>query len=165
MAISVATNGDLPTTQTHTAADLSDEVLLDAIAEADATINSYIGRFYTTPVPSDAEDNTPHPIDYWSRNIAAYNATLTYRGSQDLSNDDPVTRRYNATMDALRAVNSGSAQLSLDLNEGDHSASAAGDPINPFVGDLFTVDDFDLLPPSTDPVFGGVVRPGFWGRW
>src|SRR4051812_49652477 len=122
MAVSTATNGDLPTTATHTAADLSDEALLDAIAEADATIDSFIGRFYTTPVPVDDANKIPHPIDYWSRNIAAYNATLTFRGSQDISNDDPVTRRYTATMEALRAVNQGSAQLSLGLNEGDHSA-------------------------------------------
>lgn len=160
-AISVSSDGGLPTTPTHTAADLADGALLDAIKEADALIDSYIGRFYVTPVAL-VDGAVPHPIDYWSRNIAAYNATLTYRGSQDLSDDDPVARRYRATMDALKAVNGGTAQLSLVQNFGDSSAGSAGAPINPFEGDLFTPDEFDLAAPNFDPVTGGIGSGPFW---
>ena len=162
-AVSVTSDGSLPTTQTHTAADLADEILQDAIAEADSTIDAYIGRFYTTPVPNDPDTNaTPHPIDFWSRNIAAYNATLSFRGSADFTDQDPVARRYNATMQALQAVKAGTAQLNLGMNTTDSSAAAAGDPINPFVGDLFTVDEFDLQQPMHDPVYGPGVPFGFW---
>lgn len=159
-AVSTSSDGALPTTPSRTAADLSDAILLDAINEADSTIDSYIGRFYLTPV-ARVSDAVPHPIDYWSRNIAAYGATLTFRGSQDISDEDPVTRRYKATMEALKAVNNGSAQLMIPLNQGEHSAAAAGAPVNPFAGDLFTLDDFDLSPPTYDPLHGPAVR-GFW---
>lgn len=162
VAPSASADGALPANATHTAADLSNAQLADAIAEADSTIDSYIGRFYTTPVEPEGDPAAiPHPIDFWSRNIAAYNATLTYRGSQDLSEDDPISRRYRATMEALKAVNAGSAQLLIGLNEGDHSAASAAAPYNPLSGDLFTVDDFDLRPPNFDPVYGVAPSP-FW---
>lgn len=151
MAVVPTSDGQLPTTPTHTAADLSDDQLLDAIAEADAMIDSMIGRFYATPAvsitdPATGELTVPHPLDYWSRNIAAFNATLSKKSTQDLSDRDPVVLRYNATMDALRAVNAGSASLSLPRNEGDSRAAGADPAFNPYVGDLWTPEDFSIHP-------------------
>lgn len=136
-----------PDNPTGTAADLEDVQLDDAIAEADATIDSYLGSHYVSPVGIVAPATTaPHPIDYWSRNIAAYLATLTYRRGQDLAEDDPVVRRYRATMLALVAVRDGKATLPLPVNSGAGGNIGALPPINPYVGDLFGAEDFDLAP-------------------
>lgn len=143
-----------PENPTFTAADLSDEQLADAINEADSTIDSYIGRFYAVPVAavlSDSDEDgavgtIPHPIDYWSRNLAAYFATISYRGSQDFADSDPVQRRYDATMAALKMVVAGTAQLQLPRNMTDNAATGAAPAYNPYAGDLFTIDYFDLAP-------------------
>lgn len=145
-ALVPSSDGSLPDSPSHTAADLSNDQLTDAIAEADAMIDSYVGRYYTTPVAS-VGDNVPHPIDYWSRNIAAYNATLTFRGSQDFTDTDPIARRYLATVDALKSVSAGTTNLNLPLNVTDSAVAGVGSAINPYVGDLWTTDDFDLAPP------------------
>lgn len=154
------TDGSLSSIVTNTAADLSDTQLADAIVEADSLIDGYLSRLYTTPVPltTDTVPVVPHPVDYWSRNLAAYNATLSFRGSQDFADQDPVARRYMATMDALKQVSAGTIGLNLPRNVGDSSASTASDPINPYVGELFCIDDFDLSPART-PWLGP-----FWGR-
>lgn len=152
-------DGTLSEELTHTAADLSDQQLADAIAEADSYIDSYLSRFYTVPVAMVA-GATPHPVDYWSRNIAAYNATLSFKGSQDFSNDDPVARRYNGTVEALKAVAAGTAGLNLPHNTTDSMAAGAKPPINPYVGTLFSADDFDL---TTDNRLSGPSP--FWNGW
>lgn len=161
------------TTGTNTAADLSDTALNDAIAEADSQIDAYIGKYYAVPVAvviSGSSDGdgapvgaTPHPIDYWSRNIAAYNATLGLRGSLDFSDNDPVARRYTATMNALVAVSKGQANLQLPDNTSGPSATGAGGVINPYAGDLFDPNDWNLRPldPSW-PLWPDVPEHGGW---
>lgn len=155
-ALVPTSDGTLPEEPTFTAADLTDPQLVDAIAEADILINGYIGRLYITPVDL-VGGAVPHPIDYWSRNIAAYNATLTLRGSQDFADQDPVARRYNATMEALKAVAAGTMRLELLRNDSPSSASTAGAPINPYTGELFCVNDFDLTAP-----WSGQMPGPFW---
>lgn len=128
--------GEQPTEKTNTAADLSDAQLQDAINEADATIDGYLATHYTTPVIGDP---TPHPIDYWSRNIAAYNATLAYRQSQDFADSDPVARRFTATMQALQAVAAGKVGLGLPTGESS-IAAGVGAAINPVTVPFTPVD-------------------------
>jgi phage gp36-like protein len=144
LALVPSSTGSLPSQPTNTAADLSDAQISDAIAEADSLIDGYLGKFYTVPVASP----TPHPVDYFSRNIAAYNATLSYRGSQDFSDDDPVARRYRATMDALKQISNGAVFLGqlIAKNTGDTAPTGAAPAYNPYQGDLWTPDDFDLTP-------------------
>jgi len=154
LALVPSSDGSLPTTPTNTAADLSDEQLADAIAEADALIDGYLGAYYAVPV---AGDPAPHPIDFWSRNIAAYNATLTFRGSQDFSETDPISRRFKDTLDALTSVSKGQLRLQLPDNTSGNSGVQAGPALNPYQGDLFTPDDFDL---STTP-----QPPSWWPFW
>lgn len=143
---------------TNTAVDLSNEQLIDAINEADSLIDSYIGGRYQTPVLLDASGmpyaSTPHPIDFWSRNIAAYNATLTYASRQDFTDEDPVARRYNMTMTALTAVRDGKATLGIPDNLTPNADAGAGQAINQYYGHLFEPRDFDLYP----------VRSG-WPLW
>src|SRR4051812_32630014 len=119
-----SSDGTLPAAKTYTAADLSDDQLIDAIGEADGLIDSMIGRFFTTPVVEVA-GAIPHPIDWWSRNLAAYNAYLSFRQGQDFSDQDPVARRYQATLAALQAVNAGTASLDLPRQSGDNRAAGA----------------------------------------
>lgn len=138
---------------TGTAADLTNAQLLDAIAEADSLIDSYIGGKYVVPVINQADGTpypaTPHPLDFWSRNIAAYNATLTNSRRQDFADTDPVARRYNATMIALTAVRDGKSVLSIPENSaGDNSTVGAGPVFNNYgPGALFPTCDFDINPP------------------
>lgn len=149
------------TTGTGTAADLTDAQLADAIGEADATIDAYIGGYYAVPVAA-VNSATPHPIDYWSRNLAAYFATLAWRGSQDFTETDPIARRYKETMDALTAVMNGKLRLQLPENTSGNSATEPGQTVNPYVGELWTPDDFSLFPaqsPNLNP------NSPFWGTW
>lgn len=158
-ALVPTSTGSVPTTVTHTAADLTDAQLQDFINEADSQIDSYISRYYATPVASVDDGNggqtVPHPLDYWSRNLAAYNATLSVKGSQDLSDSDPVVRRYTGTMQALQQVASGKAGLPFPDNTSASAQVGVGHAVNPYDGELFTLDEFDLRPP-----YGTGWRPG-----
>lgn len=151
-------DGGVPTTPTGTAADLSDAQLSDAIAEADATIDSYIGGFYAVPVAvipgiDGGDPQVPSPVSYWSRTLALYNATSMLRGELDMDDANPILRRYNAVLGALKMVAAGTMKLQLPNNVGPNADTGAGAPYNPYVGDLFTPDDFGLG-------YGGAVGYG-----
>lgn len=139
-------NALTPTGVAGTAAVLSDPQLADAIAEADQLIDSYIGARYAVPV-QPVTGVIPPPVGSWSRDIAAYLATLTWRRSQDITDNDPVVRRYKLTMQALTDVRDGKNSLSIPSSDGQpQDAAGAGTLINPYSGDLFTTRDFDLYP-------------------
>lgn len=165
-ALALTSDGSLPATPTNTAADLPDEQLTDAIAEADSEIDSYLGNFYAVPVAANPDGSVPGPLSFWSRNIAAYNATMTFRGSLDFPDTDPVARRYKDTLAALQKVAAGQIKLQLPDNATGNAAASAGAPYNPYVGDLWTPDDFDL---TTDPVPGQEAwtggTPFWWDFW
>lgn len=131
-----------------TAASLPDATIQDAIDEADATIDAFIGGRYAVPVAVVA-GKVPMPIPAWSRNIAAYNATLTFRRGKDLTATDPVQLRYTATMSALTAVRDGKAVLQIPDNSGTNAATGGVAVSNPYTGDLWTADDFNIGPAST----------------
>ena len=163
LALIPTTDGSQPDTPSDTAADLSDEQLTDAIAEADSIIDGYIGAYYAVPVADNADGSVPHPLDYWSRNLAVYNATLVYRGSMDFAETDPITRRYADTIAQLQAVAAGRVRLQLPENSSGNSGVEAGAPLNPYVGDLWDPEDFDIRPSSDLP---GSYPYGFgWGPW
>lgn len=83
---------------TNTAADMSDTIIEDAIAEAGAVIDSYVGG------PYGSNDYVPGVIQYWCRDVGAYLATLTWRKSKDLTSQDPVVLRYLMTLQLLQDV-------------------------------------------------------------
>lgn len=121
------------TTGTNTAADLSDDQITDAIAEADAVIGGFVGGTYTTP---------PSLVTYWSRDIAAFLATLTWRKSKDVSNDDPIVRRYQLALLQLQGIAKGNTLVpppDQSNNEG------VGYVSNQYDGSLFQAYQFDLL--------------------
>lgn len=148
-------------TPTFTAADLPNTTLIDAIAEADSVIDSYLANRYVTPVAA-VGGVAPHPIDFWSRNIAAYLSTLTQRKNKDLSDSDPLSRRYAMTMLALAAVQRGVASLPLpELSDVGEGPVGAGDVQNQYDGQMFASEDFDLVP-ATLSGFGGFPWRGMW---
>lgn len=151
--------GPDPDQPTGTAADLDDEQITDAINEADSTIDTYLSGQYVTPV---AADPTPHPIDFWSRNIAAFNATLRFRQNQDLTDTDPVMIRYRATMAALIAVRDGKAVLEIPIVTGTASSIGAQAPRNPYEGSLFGAADWDLSPVGQSHLPHFPNTPGRW---
>lgn len=165
LALLPSSDGSIPSPLSNTAADLTDAQMDDAIAEASATIDGYIGGFYAVPV-ADAGDPaaTPHPIDFWARNIAAYLATLTYRQSMDFTDTDPIARRYKDTLGALQAVAAGKMKLQIPQNETGNSAVAVGDAFNPYVGDLWDPQDFSLSP-SLSPTLDPAERPYPYPYW
>lgn len=141
-----------PAEKTFTAADLSNEQIQSEIDEASSMIDTALGGRYIVPVANDPVTTlTPHPIDYWVRNIAAYLATCTYRGSNDFADQDPVARRFALTMTALTDVRAGKTSLNLPDVVGQNGTSSAGAsaPINPYIGNLFGPEDFSLYPNNT----------------
>lgn len=140
-----------PNNPTNTAADLTNDQLQDAIAQADGTIDAYLGALYTTPITLMADGVTPVPVPtiplaYWSRDLAAYFSTLTFRKSQDFADQDPVARRYTATMATLLLASQNKIVLPFQSNTAASAAEGAGDPINPYGGsDMFQPRDFSLV--------------------
>ena len=149
-----------PTTASNTAADLSNAQIQDAIAEADSKIDSYIGGRYQVPVAANTDGSLPHPIDFWSRSIAAYLATIVFRRSADFTDNDPVARRYNATLADLVSVRDGKSTLMIPDTASLANAEGAGAPVNPYVGSLFAPEDFSLGYSGPNAFI-----PGVWGRW
>lgn len=101
------------TTGTNTAADLPDSAIEDAIAEASATIDAYVGGPYPTTTP---QVPLPDVIKYWTRDIAAYLATATFRQGKAMSDTDPIVRRYNLIMDQLHLITTGALTISKPLD-------------------------------------------------
>lgn len=123
-----------------TASGLRDGQISDAIREADAVIDTYIGGRYATPV-AGALSGDFEPLRSWSRNIATYNATLTYRKGLELAERHPVQLRCSATMDQLKKVADGSLTLPIP---GAPEDQAPGDAtvVNQYSGTLFWPGDF-----------------------
>lgn len=170
MALVPSSDGTLPDPPSNTGADLTDAQLSDAIAEADSLIDGYIGKFYATPVASVLQSDgetlvIPHPIDYWSRNIAAYSATLSYRQGLDFADTDPVARRYNMTIAALLLVSKGQANLQIPDNTSGTAGTGAGTAVNPYIGDLFGPTDWNLRPVEPAWPLWPDIPNGFGGTW
>lgn len=138
----------------ETAASLEDWQIIDAINEAEGIINTYVAKRYTiTPVeieevnPEDPMETwvnmvAPSPLRGWTRTVAAWLATLTYRQSKDIGEDDPVRLRYNMVMGMLSAVSKGEIFLNLPLVGEDGESGAYAE--NLYEGKLFDLMDFGL---------------------
>lgn len=139
----------------HTAADLTDPQLQEAIDEAASTVDVAIGARYAVPVaPVDPTANPltyPHPVDFWCLNIAAYLATCTFRGSADFTDNDPVYRRYVTAVNAMTAVAKGIGSLPIASSLGTTTGSSGALPAeNRYSGNLFEAGDFDLGDPRSN---------------
>lgn len=90
-----------------TAASFADAQINDAIKEADGVIDTYIYALFGIPQDADNPDVAIYPVRAWSRDIAAYLATLTYRKSKDLQPEDPIRLRFMYVMDILEKIAAG----------------------------------------------------------
>lgn len=156
-----------------TAGSLTDGQLLDAILEADQTIDTYleIPAVHTVEMEEINQEGdyvvvALAPVRFWSRNIAAYLATLTYRRGKDLSIDDPVRLRYTSTLTILTDIRDGKTRnpipLTPDADESNTGGEGDAEVFNQYSGQLFSADDFALTrqPSSHGLYYPPTIWPG-----
>lgn len=128
-----------------TAAQLSDDQLNDAIAEATSEIDAVVKG---APF---ADGEEPAIIKAIARDVAGYLATLTHRQGNPLPPEHPVALRYKRAEALLAAAAAGK----LDLTEEVETEARGGNVavVNPYEGDLFTFEDLGLgpMPPDAFP--------------
>lgn len=103
-----------------TAASLEDSDLDEIIARVDARVDVFLNRRYSTPLA----EPIPEIIEDIATDIAAYDATLAYYKGTDISDQDPVIRRYKDARGMLGQLSTG--LLIIDVAEAD---STVDDPI------------------------------------
>lgn len=149
--------GAEPTTDLSTAASLPDEQIESAINEADSMVNTYLSVPGDYTISMDGDTATT-PVRYWSRNIAAYLATLTFRRGKDLPQDDPVRLRYTDTVNLLIAIRDGKTGNPLDPV----GAGGGIEVLNQYDGNLFSPGDFFGPVPSAHTYRGPTkIWPGY----
>lgn len=156
-----------PAAGSQDASSLTDTQLLDAVRQASAFIDSYIGARYATPVapvdPAATPLTYPDPIGDWARDIGLYLATLTWRRNLPLEATDPVALRYAAAVASLVAVRDGKAVLSIpsgDPGTGNTGFSGLADPGSE---GMFDAADAGYHPSGWVGVGGR--RPWNWGGY
>jgi phage gp36-like protein len=134
--VRLALTGDATATSgTNTAADLSDPQIQDSVNESSAVVDAYIDGPYDPRV-----DDIPAIVRFWTRDIAAYFATLVWRKSKSPAANDPVILRYNHAMSMLAGVAAGTITIFGPQNSSDEPSV-----VNPsFGGGLIRRSDFDL---------------------
>lgn len=152
------------TEQGKTAATMPDWQIIDAIVEAETIINAYVKRRYKienedVEEPKIKVDGTGpedplvlitanvalQPIRSWTRTIAAYYATLTFREAKDLEERDPIILRYNSVMQMLSGVRTGTFDLDLPPLD-DADVDDGVEIFNIYDGDMFQLGDLGLAP-------------------
>ena len=127
----VADGAASPSSDTSTAASMSDAALQAEIDEAIAEVDSKLhGASWPDPAPT--------VIRMIARDIAAYLATLKHRRGQPLDVDDPVRLRYGHAARLLDDIASGRAEIP------DRAGQSALVAVNPYEGTLFRPQDLGL---------------------
>lgn len=135
------------TSGTNTAADLSDSQLADIITDADRIVDGYVGGTYEGAGP------IPDAVRNWSRDMASFLATLTYRRSKDISADDPIRLRYTLVMAQLNGIQKGIVippPIAADTLDNDTATVT-----NMYSGNLFNTSDFNIGQQFDIPAGGG----------
>lgn len=127
---------DGQTTGTNTAADMDDQTIQDAIAEASTIVDTYVGGPYAPT------DSVPDMVTYWTRDVAAFLATCTWRKSKDFQPLDPVLLRYQQALGRLAGVFAGTT--AMPSTQMPTSDVYEGTIVNPISQTLFYPWQFDL---------------------
>jgi phage gp36-like protein len=145
-----------------TAANLTDEQINDAIEQADSRINGYLPSGYTVPTVTleNALVVAVPPIRYWSRDIAAYLATLTFKRNKNVPADEPVRLRYDDAMAELLLVLKGQFELPTDATAEDDGLGDVA-VYNQYTGSLFGTSDFALTYDTSVRPYDRAARDGF----
>jgi hypothetical protein len=99
-----------------TPASFEDDQIDDAIKEADGVIDTYISALYgipQDPTATPADSVAVYPVRAWSRDIAAYLVTLTYRKFKEYGPDETVRQRWQWVMDILQKIADGKLKPNL----------------------------------------------------
>lgn len=127
----------------QTAASMDDAQLTDHISDAQSEVDSKLAVRYVVPF---ADGDVPPVVKTITLAIAAYLATLTFRRTADLGDQDPVMLRYTRAESMLSDIRDGKAQLPVSPPAEEPATSATLTGINRYSGRLFTARDFDLGP-------------------
>lgn len=127
---------------TTTAASFNPAQLTDAINEADAIIDTHLSLVYAIPQSDEDPLVAVPPVRWWSRDIAAYLATLTFKRSKDIPADEPIRLRFNLIMAQLVAIRDGKAAVDLPPAGGESEVYVK----NLYEGKMFSPEDFALYP-------------------
>jgi phage gp36-like protein len=128
-------------TDPSTAASIAEARIVDAIAEADAVLDMFIGARYTIAMDTSLTPNVAKGIvRWWSRTIAAYLITLTFKKNQDIPDEEPIKIRYQMVMDLLTQVQKGDLDINLIPVDGNDGSDVF--VYNHFTGDLWTKEEF-----------------------
>lgn len=92
-----------------TAASLDDPTLDEIIERVDSRIDLYLNRRYTVPVA----EPVPVILSDIATDIAAYDATLAYYQGTDITEQDPVIRRYRDARGMLGQLSTGLLELEI----------------------------------------------------
>lgn len=149
----------------ETAASLPDWQIEDAIHEAMTIVDMHVLPRYKigeveveyTDVSGDPPVTTTttvmvaqSPIRWWTRSVAAYYATLTFRKNKDLTEDDPIRLRYGAVMSNLVMIRDGASDLP-GFDPSDAASTGEVAVVNTYEGKLWGPEDFNLTPGGYDP--------------
>jgi phage gp36-like protein len=124
------------------ASALSDPVLIEALASAEAEVDARLASRYGVPF---ADVAVPALVRSLTVDVAAYLATLTFRESTDLGQDDPIRLRFARAQDLLGQLAKGDLDLP-GVTADDGSPAPAGRPrvLNTYEGRMFGLRDFGL---------------------
>lgn len=81
-----------------------------AIADADAEIDGYLAKRYSTPI-----EPAPKVINKFSKDIAVYNLS-SRKGIDEEDREKTVLTRYNAAIKFLTLVSEGKVELGISTN-------------------------------------------------
>lgn len=135
-----------------TAAELDDATIEKAIAAQQAIVEAYARTRWP-------DDQAPDLVKSLVRDLAAYDATLVYRRSKDLSQFDPIYLRYQEARQILTDIAAGRVQVEPDPDEPGTGEGGRATVINPYAGRLFDRSDVGLHPTPR-----GHYQTG-WGDW
>lgn len=138
---------------TGTAAQLDDEAINKAIAAQQAVVESYCRATWE-------DDAAPPMVRSLVRDLAAYDATLVYRRSKDLSDMDPIYLRYKSARQILTDIAAGRIQVEPDPDDPGTSGGGRATVVNPYEGHLFDRTDVGLHQTRR-----GHYRTGYGGWW
>lgn len=121
------------------AASLDDIELQKAADRAEAEINARLSGRYSVPLI-----DPPLIVGRIATDLAAYDATLSFYGSTDISDDDPVIRRYRDSKYLLMDISVGKADLYPGAGGGEPESGGRASVRNPYEGRLFGMSDFGI---------------------
>lgn len=152
---------DLSATE-GTGASLSDESILDAMAEADREIDGKLSSLFATPF-----NPVPALIANLSRDIAAYLCDLNFREVRDYQSSlNPVMLRYQRAQDTLKALMNGSMDIPGVTPSPDSSGSGLVVAVVNVGETELCANDFDPhCYRPINPVRRGSPAPEWWGQW